>query len=409
VNLIFIKRRSILLGVSIAGLILAVGFGAFFYLSGWNDRVTGSLQIFPDPSQAFNMPAFSNAQDLFDAAGIVPRGDQLLFINGSLADPNTALPQNAIVEVRTYHSIWIELDGVSQPFQTFSPTVAEVLDEIGIHPGQDDDLNPPLDTFLTQDMVIRLRTAKPVILQIDGRSLAFTSPERTSAAILADLGFAALGADHISSEIGSDGTTVIRVDTARETISFEALYNSFATIQKYSADLPNGETDIIQAGSPGVTLTTYRDLSLSTSARQTRIGPEIVAEPVDQIVLTSNQSGVFSLETDAGDLQYWKVLEMYTTSYSPCNSGADRCLTGTSSGLPAGYGVVAVVPSVFNALNGTEVYIPGYGIGVIGDVGGGFPDGRPWIDLGFDDSNYTSWYGYHTVYFLGPPPAFDPF
>lgn len=68
-------------------------------------------------------------------------------------------------------------------------------------------------------------------------------------------------------------------------------------------------------------------------------------------------------------------------------------------------GVVAVIPSLFNQLAGSKVYIPGYGIGTIGDVGGGFPDGRLWIDLGFSDDDYQSWSGYHTVYFLAPAPA----
>jgi hypothetical protein len=49
------------------------------------------------------------------------------------------------------------------------------------------------------------------------------------------------------------------------------------------------------------------------------------------------------------------------------------------------------------------VYVPGYGIATILDVGGGIP-GRPWIDLGYSDSDYVSWHQWVTVYFLSPPP-----
>jgi 3D (Asp-Asp-Asp) domain-containing protein len=66
------------------------------------------------------------------------------------------------------------------------------------------------------------------------------------------------------------------------------------------------------------------------------------------------------------------------------------------------------VRSLFNQLSGSQVYIPGYGVAVIGDVGGGFPDGRAWIDLGYSDDDYQSWSGMVTVYFLAPAPATIP-
>lgn len=405
----FPDPHKFFLTASILVLVALLGFSAFFYLSGWNDRLLGSIQVFPDPAKPYTMPAFSTVQDLLHAASIAPGDDQLIFVNGQLMDPRSTLPQNAVVEIRSYHSVWIAIDGVRQPFQTFSPTVGTVLEEVGIPLSPEDSIDPSLDSYLSNGLTINVRHARPVILQVNGKTLNFTSAESSPHAILASLGFTPIGADVVENEFLQDGTMVIRLKTANETIAFKALYDPFKTVQKYSADLPRGETQITQEGSPGVTLTTIRDLQRGNTDRELTIGPQIVAEPIDQIVLTSNQSGVFSLETDAGELEYWKVLEMYTTSYSPCNSGTDHCLPGTSSGLPAGYGVVAVVPSVFNALNGTQVYVPGYGFGVIGDIGGGFPDGRPWIDLGYDDSNYTGWYGYHTVYFLGPPPAYDPF
>jgi hypothetical protein len=38
-------------------------------------------------------------------------------------------------------------------------------------------------------------------------------------------------------------------------------------------------------------------------------------------------------------------------------------------------------------------------------VGGGFPDGRLWIDLAYSDDDWVAWHGYVTVYFLTPVPA----
>jgi 3D (Asp-Asp-Asp) domain-containing protein len=95
---------------------------------------------------------------------------------------------------------------------------------------------------------------------------------------------------------------------------------------------------------------------------------------------------------------------MYATSYSPCNSGSSTCYYGTSSGIPVAHGVVAMIRDWYLALKGVRVYIPGYGTAVVADVGGGFDDGRAWIDLGYSDSDYVGWSQWVTVYFLAPAP-----
>jgi 3D (Asp-Asp-Asp) domain-containing protein len=99
---------------------------------------------------------------------------------------------------------------------------------------------------------------------------------------------------------------------------------------------------------------------------------------------------------------------MYATSYSPCGTGTGDCSYGTASGLPVQYGVVAFKRDLFNALRGSQVYVEGYGFATVADVGGGFPDGRLWIDLGYSDADYVPWSQWVTVYFLAPAPAYIP-
>lgn len=49
-------------------------------------------------------------------------------------------------------------------------------------------------------------------------------------------------------------------------------------------------------------------------------------------------------------------------------------------------------------VNGRNVnFVPGYGVAVAGDTGGGIR-GR-WIDLGWDEDNYESWTGHVDVYY----------
>jgi len=105
-------------------------------------------------------------------------------------------------------------------------------------------------------------------------------------------------------------------------------------------------------------------------------------------------------------ITYWRVLTLYATAYSPCASGVPgKCFSGTSSGKPAGKGIVAMVYSWWQLFGGQHLYIPGYGFGEVGDTGGGAPAGNHrWIDLGYDDGDPAiySWGKWITVYFLVP-------
>jgi len=133
-----------------------------------------------------------------------------------------------------------------------------------------------------------------------------------------------------------------------------------------------------------------------------------VRPPKDSLVSLGTQVTVQTLDVPGGQIQYWRAVQMYATSYSPCRSGTSSCSYGTASGIPVKHGVVAMARSLYNQLAGTQVYVPGYGVAVIGDVGGGFPDGRLWIDLGYSDDDWQNWGGMVTVYFLAPAPATIP-
>lgn len=87
---------------------------------------------------------------------------------------------------------------------------------------------------------------------------------------------------------------------------------------------------------------------------------------------------------DIGDLDYSRKLSVFATSY---DKNCPGCSGTTASGLPAGYGVIAVDPRIIPL--GTKVYIPGYGVAVAGDTGGSIKGNK--IDLGFDNIQSGWW------------------
>jgi 3D (Asp-Asp-Asp) domain-containing protein len=96
---------------------------------------------------------------------------------------------------------------------------------------------------------------------------------------------------------------------------------------------------------------------------------------------------------------------MLATSYSASTAGVSRSnphYGRTATGLKMRDGIVAVDPRVIDL--GSEVYVPGYGVGLAADTGGAIKGKR--IDLGYDDDNLQLWYRWVDVYLLTPvPPA----
>ena len=127
-------------------------------------------------------------------------------------------------------------------------------------------------------------------------------------------------------------------------------------------------------------------------------------ESNDRQIAYGTQITVRTVETGTGPLEYWRKISMLATPYSAATSGKefDHPRYGvTRSGLPAGYGIVAVDPKVIPLM--TELYIPGYGRAVAGDTGGLINGKR--VDLGFnDDQLLPEIYEWRDVYVLTPVP-----
>ena len=90
------------------------------------------------------------------------------------------------------------------------------------------------------------------------------------------------------------------------------------------------------------------------------------------------------VKTSSGVFPFSQKLRVFSTSY---DKNCPGCNEVTASGLPTGYGVVAVDPKVIPL--GTKLYIPGYGLAVAGDTGGAIKGNK--IDLGFDDVKHGWW------------------
>jgi uncharacterized protein YabE (DUF348 family) len=276
-------------------------------------------------------------------------------------------------------------------FNSAAFTVGEALKEAQVPLGIHDRLEPPAQTFLTGPTIVTLTQARELTIQTATGTVHAYASASTVAAALAQAGIPLMGLDQASPSENEAYPGDGQVRVVRVTEALQTAYRGipFETELIVTAELAPPLQDVLQPGAYGLSFTRTRIRYMDGAETGRVVESETVIRPPEKRIARSS---------------YWAAKQMYATSYSPCRSGVDACISATSSGMTVQRGVVAMKYDWYLALGGVRVFIPGYGTAVVGDVGGGFPDGRPWIDLGFSDADYEEWSGWVTVYFLAPAP-----
>ncbi|OGD86326.1 hypothetical protein A2Z23_00205 [Candidatus Curtissbacteria bacterium RBG_16_39_7] len=145
-----------------------------------------------------------------------------------------------------------------------------------------------------------------------------------------------------------------------------------------------GTFQTIQEGQVGEEIRTIK----ITYYQDNEYGKEVIKterkEPQSKIVKRGTKEILGRLETPQGEITYKAKLRVWATSYDQNCRG---CNETTATGMRTGYGVIAVDPKIIPLKS--KVYVPGYGLAVAGDVGGGIKGAM--VDLGFDDVKNGWW------------------
>jgi uncharacterized protein YabE (DUF348 family) len=343
----------------------------------------------------------------------------LLLVNGQPVSPEQIPPpETDTLQIRRAVPVTLDTPQGEAELVTAANTVGEVLHEAGIQLFAADFIDPPANMPVSTGMRISYRPSRELTVATNGGSVRIRSSAQTIGAALAGAGIPLLGLNYSlpaeSEAPPADGQ--IRVVRVNESLQLIQKSIPFETKTVSSADVELGTQEILQPGREGLSVARTRIRYEDGQEVSRTVEDESVVRPPQTRILQTGTKIVVNTTTIGGvTIEYWRAYEMYATIYSPCNSGAGGCSYGTASGMRAGRGVVAVDPDMYSFLQGQRVYIPGYGYGVIGDVGGGYivedligVSRYRWIDLGFDDNNIVDMNGWLTVYFLAPAPASIP-
>jgi len=324
--------------------------------------------------------------------------------------PFTALDQTplpSVLEIGRFLTVTIQEGGQQQVVRTAAQTVGGVLEENNIEIFAADGVEPPLGSWLEPEMVIQVQRSFPLSIQVDGRLMQVRSHHTNALDVLAEVGIGLVGYDYTrpGPEVPLQPNSTIEVIRVTEDFRFVDEPIPYQTLWQASDELDIDTRAVISYGAPGIKRQRIRvRYENGVEASQTVDSEWVAREPVNEVMGYGTRINIGTVNTPEGPREYWRVVRMRVTAYTAASSGKSPGDPGygiTASGRPAGTGIVAIDRSVVPF--GSEVYVPGYGVGYAGDTGGGVR-GR-WIDLGYDEDEYRSWSGYVDVYYLTPIPA----
>jgi uncharacterized protein YabE (DUF348 family) len=305
--------------------------------------------------------------------------------------------------------ITIDDDGERFTLRTTAPTVGEALLALETPLYEGDVIAPSYSTPISPDMQVTIRRATYVALAVDGKQIGTRTHETSVGGVLAELDIGLSGDDYA---IPATDTPLIpgmqvRVVRAGEEVLVEEEPIPYETVWQPEPNFELDQAVVLREGEDGVLQREVR-VRYEDGVEVSRVvrGEWVAREPINQIMGYGTQIVIRTLDTELGPLDYWRRMRVLATSYTAATSGKEPGSPGygvTGTGLPMRHGIVAVDPRTINFF--TEMYVPGYGLGLVADAGGAIKGMR--IDLGYDEDNLVLWYEWVDVYLLTPVPDPD--
>ncbi len=311
--------------------------------------------------------------------------------------------------------------GQTREVYTQAKTVADLLEVEGITLTEFDGVLPMPTSPITAGMTVEVRRAKQLEYFGDGGNLSVHTQANTVSEMLAGLGVAVGENDFTEPSMDAaiaDGMTVRLVRVTKKNVT-DKVSVGYKIEERTTSSLVKGKTRIAQNGKNGVQTDTYEvTFHDGVEVSKTLVSSEITKKPINKIVEKGTAAKTSSASTGTGTASSGgtkstakgenftyrdKIVcraTAYDLSYESCGKNPGDPYYGiTASGMKAGYGVIAVDPSVIPL--GTRLYVEAvdgswaYGYCVAGDTGSGIYGKR--VDLFFNTRQEVRNFGVRNV------------
>lgn len=368
------------------------------------------LWLDPDGNQSIFTSAEGTARTILAQAGITAADEDVVKVNGRKVGLDDPLKPGKGFALQYQPALPLQITENGDT-KTFAVPAADPLGlslwEKGIKLIGADKLSLPFEQQVKSALQISLVRAVPITIEADGKEINTLTGAATVGEALQQNGITLQNLDYSkpdeSSKLPEDGK--IKVVRVKEEVTVTQQSIAYDTDYVTDDSLGLGETKVLNEGEYGLAVSRVR-IRYEDGVEASRVveSTETLQEPVNRKVAYGSDVSYQTMNTEYGTITYYRSVTVRATSYSPCRSAADQCYPNTASGAPVQKGVIAVTRAWYNIFAGSQIYVPGYGIGTVEDIGGGIP-GQYWIDLGYSDSDWQLWSQSVTIYFLAPAPA----
>lgn len=300
----------------------------------------------------------------------------------------------------------VYVDDARVEVTTAAETVSGLLADLGLVVREGDLVSPGLDTPLTSGLSVRLEKARTVHVTLNGQPQALYTQAETVADVLRVMGITPAADDIVSLPPETRvfngmnlviGTTVMALEEVVETVP-PVVY------QYEDPNLNEGEIRLV-AGRSGERTVRYEVTYHNGIEKDRRLIGVSVTKPAvaaQHVVGTKPVSGARpTVSSDDFVGTYSSKVTVWATWYNETHGPWTRdhpAWGTTATGARLAKGLCAVDPEYIPL--GTRFMVPGYGMCLAADVGGGIKGWK--VDLGFPESaGNNPWAtGYVDIYIL---------
>lgn len=298
--------------------------------------------------------------------------------------------------------------GLPITVQTTATSVGRALFEEGVILYLGDGVNPSLGAQVSAGIQVYIDRSRPLVVLADGRRIKTRSHGETVEEVLRQESIELVDKDYTipSQETEVYDNMTVQVIRVQEQVVLEEEPIPFETVWRPDEALELDKKRLDQAGAAGLRRRLVR-IVYENGEETERVTEDewVETPPTTEIIAYGTNIVLREIHTSQGTKTYWRKFRALATAYSASTAGTppDAPWYGrTYMGLPARKGIIAVDKEVIPL--GTWMYVPGYGIGLAGDLG---VSGRH-IDLCFDDDDLPrGYYRWVNVYLLAPVPSTD--
>ncbi len=309
---------------------------------------------------------------------------------------------------------------VTEEFR-FAGKVGEFLASQGITLGENLASNVSVDAVCRDGMEIVLTASCSVTVNADGESVTVNSMAANVAELLSEAGIELGENDEVDPSLDtplSDGMTV-NVSRVRYVTREENETVAFTKKTEYSSSMSKGTSRVTQKGVNGKKSVVYKDKLVNGEVTETNIDSEKeILAPIPQIITIGTYSGGNNkVIRNSAPISELKMPSKYKVGsngvptnykYTIKGKAAAYCIPGgtTSTGKKVKPGYIAVNPKQIPY--GTQMYIVSddgvvYGYAIAADTGGFAKQGKFVVDLYMNSTSQCYAWGSRnvTIYVLG--------